>query len=33
MGVTAVHLERGDLDKVIAGLKETLAEAKASKQV
>ncbi|GJE91136.1 alanine--glyoxylate aminotransferase family protein [Phanerochaete sordida] len=32
MGVTAVNPERGDLDRVIAGLKESLAEAKASKQ-
>lgn len=31
MGVTAVHPERGDLDKVLVALKESLQEAFASK--
>lgn len=31
MGVTAIDKQRGDVDKVIAALKESLAEAKASK--
>ncbi|KAI0741549.1 PLP-dependent transferase [Daedaleopsis nitida] len=31
MGVTAIDQKRGDIDKVIAALKESLAEAKASK--
>jgi alanine-glyoxylate transaminase / serine-glyoxylate transaminase / serine-pyruvate transaminase len=32
MGVTVVHPERGDLDKVISALKESLQEAYESKQ-
>ena len=32
MGVTAVHSERGDIDKAIAGMKEALQEALASKK-
>ena len=31
MGVTAVDSRRGDIDKIIGSLKESLAEAKASK--
>lgn len=33
MGVSVVDKTRGDIDKVIAALKESLAEAKASKNV
>lgn len=32
MGVSAVHAERGDIDRVIAGMKESLQEALASKK-
>ena len=31
MGITAVDSQRGDIDKLIAALKESLAEAKAKK--
>lgn len=32
MGITAVDSQRGDIDKIINSLKDSIAEAKASKQ-
>lgn len=33
MGITAVQKERGDVDRVLAALKDSLNEAYASKQI
>lgn len=32
MGITVTHEERGDIDRIVAALRETFAEAEASKK-